>query len=62
MSSSRVLLQLGKYHVHAWYTTEEFVQDFEEMAVKEDDIVIATCPKSGKSFMLIKKHLYWPYG
>lgn len=48
---SQFLLYKGKYHVPAKYTTAEFVQEFEDMEVREDDIFIATYPKSGTHWM-----------
>ncbi|PIK41885.1 putative sulfotransferase 1 family member D1-like isoform X1 [Apostichopus japonicus] len=51
------LVYKGRYHVPAEFTTKEFIEEFENMEVRNDDIFVAIYPKSGTHWMQEIVHL-----
>ncbi|PIK39466.1 putative amine sulfotransferase-like [Apostichopus japonicus] len=55
------LVYKGRYHVPAEFTTKQFIEEFEDMEVRHDDIFIATYPKSGNYVLRHPKDVFVSY-
>ncbi|PIK55002.1 putative amine sulfotransferase-like [Apostichopus japonicus] len=61
MSNLPFLVYKDKYHLPI-FTTAEYVEEFEAMEVREDDVFIVTYPKSGTHWMQEMVHLIFADG